>query len=132
MSIRLRVAALSAAVLVLGGCGSGSDVRDLVDETYDLQSSSGDTAVYTSDEPVAGTTASIAAAVPAAARAADGGSEFLRYAEDIVIVAPAAAGSTVQIEDLDGRYRSGAFRYLGPGFDPGSPAGGGGGPGDVK
>lgn len=134
MSRRLRVGAVLAAVLVLGGCGIGNDVRDVVDDAYTLRERAGDTAVYTSEEPVGSTTAAIAGAIPPAARAADGGSEYLRYDDDIVIVSPDPAGSTVRVEDLDGRYRGGAFLFLGPGFRPGSPAAGGsgGGPGDVK
>jgi hypothetical protein len=72
--------------------------------------------------------------VPPAARQADGSAEYLRYDDDIVVVSAAPGGSTVVAEDLDSRYRSGHYRHLGSGFDPGSPAGSysGGGPGDVK
>lgn len=130
-----RPAALLATCLVLTGCGIGADVRDVVESTYPLQSRTGDTAVYTSDEPVGATTTRLVEAVPPAARTADGGSEYLRYDDDIVIVQPAPTGSTVQIEDLDGRFSRGGFLFLGaPGFRPGSPAAGrlGGGPGDAK
>jgi hypothetical protein len=123
-----------AAVLLLGGCGSDGPVRDHIDDAYDLQGTSGDTATYLAPTPVGATTAAIAAAVPPAARAADAGSEYLRYEDDIVIVGAGQNGSTVRVEDLDEGYRSGRYRHLGPGFDPGSPAGGAtdGGPGDEK
>ena len=125
--------ALLVAALLLGGCGIGVDVRDFLDETYELRSSEDDTATYSSPDPVGTTTAAIADEVPPAQRAADGGNEYLRYDDDIVIVSPATDGSSVRVEDLDGRYRGGAYAYLGPGFDPGSPAGGSdGGPGDGK
>jgi uncharacterized lipoprotein len=129
-----RVAALAAvAALLLGGCGVDDDVRDHVDDTYELQGTSGDTATYLATTPVAATAGAIAAAVPPAARATDPAGEYLRYDEDIVVVSPAANGSSVLVEDLDGRYRSGHYRHLGPGFDPGSPAGApDGGPGDEK
>jgi hypothetical protein len=119
---------------VLTGCGSGSDPRRFLGDTYDLQSSNGDTATYSSPDPVGTTTAAIVDAVRPAERQADGGNEYLRYDDDIVIVSAATGGSSVRVEDLDGRYRSGAFIFLGPGFRPGSPAGGGGdgGPGDGK
>jgi hypothetical protein len=127
-----------AAVLVvaalLGGCGAGNDVDDHIERTYELQNRSGDSATYLAATPVGATAAAIAAAVPPAARQADGGAEYLRYDDDIVIVSAAPGGSTVHIEDLDERYRSGYFLFLGPGFRPGSPAGGAisGGPGDSK
>nr|WP_239521364.1 DUF4247 domain-containing protein [Blastococcus saxobsidens] len=116
------------------GCGSGGDVRGFLQDTYRLTDSDGDTSVYSSPDPVGTTTAAIVDAVPPAERQADGGNEYLRYSDDIVIVSAAASGSTVRVEDLDGRYRGGFFAFLGPGFRPGSPvgSGGGGGPGDGK
>jgi len=128
------VAALAAgAAVLLAGCGIGDDVRDHLDDTYELQGTSGDSATYLAAAPVGATSAAIAGAVPPAARAADGRSEYLRYDEDIVVVSAAPNGSSVLVEDLDGRYRSGHYAYLGPGFDPGSPAGApDGGPGDEK
>lgn len=113
----------SAAVLLaalLAGCGLGSDVRGFVDETYDEQSSVGDTSTYLAPTPPAAAAAQIAGAVPPAARATDAGQEFLRYDEDIVAVAPGGGGSTVRVEDLDGPFRNGAYSYLGPGFTPGA------------
>ncbi|MGY2084113.1 DUF4247 domain-containing protein [Blastococcus sp. SYSU DS0539] len=129
-----RVLALLLTAVLLAGCGSGTRVRDFLRDTYEQQSSTGDTAVYSSPEPVGTTTAAIADAVRPAERQADGGNEYLRYDDDIVIVSAAAGGSTVRVEDLDGRFRGGFFAFLGPGFRPGSPVGGGGsgGPGDAK
>ena len=130
-----RIAALLlAAVVLVAGCGSGTRVRDFLESNYQLTDTDGDTSVYASADPVGTTTAAIADAVPPAERQADGGNEYLRYDDDIVIVSAATSGSTVRVEDLDGRYRGGFFAFLGPGFRPGSPAGtgGGGGPGDGK
>ncbi|MGH3788964.1 MAG: DUF4247 domain-containing protein [Pseudonocardiaceae bacterium] len=133
MRRRVLVTTLLAASLVLAGCGVGNDVEDFIADTYERQSSSGDIATYASPQPVGPTAARIADAVNPAARQADGGSEYLRYDDDIVIVSAAAGGgSTVSVEDVDGRYRNGFFAFLGPGFGPGSPAGGSGGPGDIK
>ncbi|MDN5914727.1 MAG: DUF4247 domain-containing protein [Pseudonocardia sp.] len=131
----LQVVALLSAGALLTGCGLGSDVRDVVGDAYPQQRSNGDTTVYSSTEPVGATASRIVNAIPPAARTADGGSEYLRYDDDIVIVGPAPNGSTVTVEDIDGRFSRGGFLFLGaPGFRPGSPAGGsmGGGPGDVK
>ncbi|MDQ3763806.1 MAG: DUF4247 domain-containing protein [Actinomycetota bacterium] len=132
MRARPLATTLLAAVLVLAGCGIGYDVRDFIEDTYVLQSRSGDTAIYGSNDPVGTTTSTIVNAVNPAARAADGGSEYLRYDDDIVIVSPALGGSTVRVEDLDDRFSNGFFAFLGPGFRPGSPVGGSGGPGDLK
>jgi hypothetical protein len=131
---RALAALVAAAALLLGGCGAGNDIDDHLDATYQVQNRSGDSATYTAATPVGTTVAAIAAAVPPAARQADGGSEYLRYDDDIVIVSAAPTGSTIHLEDLDNRYRSGFFAFLGPGFNPGSPAGGAtsGGPGDSK
>ena len=129
---QLLVTIMLAASLVLAGCGVGEDVEDFIADTYVLQSRSGDIATYASPQPVGLTTSRIVNAVNPAARAADGGSEYLRYDDDIVIVSPAVGGSTVSVEDEDGRYRNGFFAFLGPGFRPGSPAGESGDPGDVK
>ena len=134
MSTTRRIAAFLVAAVLLAGCGSGSNVRDFLEDTYRLTDSDGDFATYASPDPVGTTTAAIADAVPPAERQADGGNEYLRYSDDIVIVSAAAGGSTVVVEDLDRRYRGGFFAFLGPGFRPGSPAsaGGDGGPGDGK
>jgi hypothetical protein len=118
-----RLAALLGAALLVAGCGAGSEVRDFVDATYDEQSVAGDTATYLSGDGVFPTAATIARGAAPIAQATDAGAQYLRYDEDIVIVSPAGATSTVRVEDLDGAYRSGQYAYLGPGFDPGSPAG---------
>ncbi len=117
------LATILLVALVLAGCGIGNNVRGFLADSYALRSRSGDTATYFSDDPVGRTTSTIVNAVSPAARAADGGSEYLRYHEDIVIVSAAPGGSTVSVEDRDGRFRNGFFAFLGPGFSPGSPAG---------
>ncbi|MGH3588705.1 MAG: DUF4247 domain-containing protein [Pseudonocardia sp.] len=128
------LATVLAAGMLLTGCGFGSSIRNHLDDAYSQQNAVGDSATYLAATPVGATAAAIAAAVRPSARQADGGSEFLRYDDDIVTVSAAPNGSTVHVEDLDDRYRSGYYRRLGPGFDPGSPAGGAvdGGPGDGK
>lgn len=134
MTPRRLVPAALAAVLLLAGCGSGGDPEDFIRDTYSASGSDSDGDSYSSPDPVGTTTSAIADAVPPAARESDGGSEYLRYDDDIVIVTAASSGSTVRVEDVDGRYSRGYYSYLGSGFRPGSPASGGGdgGPGDGK
>jgi hypothetical protein len=72
-----------------------------------------------------------------AARAANGDSQYLRYSSNIVVVGPDGTHPcSIRVEDLGARYSHGGFIFLGPGFTPGSPAGGGGGspggPGGTK
>lgn len=135
MKLRALTGAVAVAVL-LAGCGGQSGVQRFIAETYTPQGSSRDTATYSSPDPVGTTAARIAERERPEARQADGGSEYLRYNRDIVIVSAAPGGSTIRVEDLGGGYSGGAFVFLGPGFNPGSPAGGsrggGGGPGGVK
>lgn len=129
-TIRVSVVGVLAALVLGFSAACGNAVRDYIGEHYQLQRTEGDTKIYTSKDPVGTTTTDIAAAKSPAARQADGGNEYLRYNDDIVIVSPASGGgSTVRVEDIDGGYRGGAFIFLGPGFNPGSPAGGAGGSG---
>ncbi|MGV0741989.1 DUF4247 domain-containing protein [Mycolicibacterium sp. XJ870] len=71
------------------------------------------------------------------ARATDGPTTYLRYDDDIVAVGPEDGHPcSIRVEDVDARYSHGGFIFLGPGFYPGSPAGGAGGssggPGGTK
>jgi len=131
---RVLPAALLTAALGLAGCGSGGSPESFIRDTYTSTGSDSDGESFSSPDPVGTTTADIAEAAPPAARQSDGGAEYLRYDDDIVIVSTATDGSTVRVEDVDGRYSSGYYAFLGSGFRPGSPASGGGdgGPGDGK
>lgn len=128
--------AVAVAVALLTACSGQSDIRKFIADTYEQRSSTRDTATFASTDPVGTTTARIVQRKEPAARQADGGAEYLRYDDDIVIVSPDPAGSSIRVEDLGGGYSGGAFVFLGPGFNPGSPSGGvrggGGGPGGVK
>lgn len=72
-----------------------------------------------------------------AARASDGGNEYLRYSDYVVIVGPdGTRPCSIRVEGLGAGYSHGSYVFLGPGFTPGSPSGGSGGspggPGGVK
>lgn len=130
---RWLVGTLACTVLFVAGCGSS--VGNYIDDNYEDRGKRGDIATYHSPDPVGTTVSDIVAAQPPAARSADGGREYLRYNDDIVIVGAAPeGGSTVTVEDIDGRFSGGAFIFLGPGFRPGSPASGNisGGSGGAK
>ena len=71
------------------------------------------------------------------ARADNDKTEYLRYSNNIVTVGPdGGRPCSIRVENLSAGYSHGAFIFLGPGFTPGSPAGGAGGrpggPGGVK
>ncbi|HTX96687.1 MAG TPA: DUF4247 domain-containing protein [Mycobacterium sp.] len=71
------------------------------------------------------------------ARADNDNNEYLRYANNIVIVGPDGnRPCSIRVEPLSAGYSHGAFIFLGPGFSPGSPSGGAGGtpggPGGTK
>ncbi len=130
--VRRLAAGAVLLLLALTGCGAGSSVRGFLDDTFDEQSSAGDTSTYLAAAPVAATASQITGAVQPITRATDAGTEYLRYDDDIVVVSGSGGGSEVRVEDLDGAYRDGSYAYLGPGFTPGSPAETGDDPDDVK
>jgi hypothetical protein len=71
------------------------------------------------------------------ARAASGNNQYLRYANNIVVVGPDGKyPCSIRLEALSAGYSHGAFIFLGPGFTPGSPSHGSGGrpggPGGTK
>ena len=72
-----------------------------------------------------------------AARASNGGTEYLRYNDAIVSVGvDGTHPCSIRVEDLAAGYSHGSFIFLGPGFYPGSPSRGSGGstggPGGTK
>ncbi len=128
-----RLLAGAAAVALLTACGSGGDVRAYLRDELGSSTRQGVAETWQSPDPVGSVTSRLVDAREPLARRTDAGSEYLRYDDDVVVVSGAAGGgSQVLAEGLDGRYRSGALAYLGPGFSPGSPAEDDGGPGDEK
>ena len=128
-----RLLAVGAALVLLTSCGGSGAVRGHLEQRYGPGVSRGDTQVWETGQPVTAVTADLVQRVRPAARAVDAGVEHLRYRDDIVLVAPTpTGGSRITAEDLDGRFRDGAYAHLGPGFTPGSPDDEDGGPGDLK
>ncbi|MFZ2530323.1 MAG: DUF4247 domain-containing protein [Rhodococcus sp. (in: high G+C Gram-positive bacteria)] len=134
-AVKRAVAAVALGAAVLFAAGCGAPVRDWLSDTYELRDRTGGVTTYYSPDPVGTTVSRIVDEREPAARSADGGREYLRYDDDIVTVGSAAGGgSAVTVEDIGGRYSSGGYAYLGPGFTPGSPAAGNisGGSGGAK
>jgi Domain of unknown function (DUF4247) len=114
--------------LLLGISLQSKDIRSHVVSTYREYSRDGDGARYVCDGSPRAVADQISAYQSPEARASDRGSEYLRYADDMVIVGPdGGRPCSVRVEDINSRYSSGGFIFLGPGFFPGSPAGGSGG-----
>lgn len=106
----------------------GNDVRSHVANKYQEYSRDGDGARYACDGSPAVVANEIAGLYEPEAKARDGNTDYLRYDDDIVSVGPdGSRPCSVRVEDIDARYSSGGFIFLGPGFTPGSPAGGSGG-----
>ena len=108
----------------------GNNIHSYMDGRYERYSQDADGARYwcggNSPQQVASQLATDYAEPQA--QASDRGTEYLRYDDDIVTVGPDANGECgIRVEDTDARYSSGGFIFLGPGFTPGSPAGGSGG-----
>jgi hypothetical protein len=71
------------------------------------------------------------------ARADNDKTQYLRYSNNIVTVGTDGnRPCSIRVESLSAGYSHGSFIFLGPGFSPGSPAGGAGGtaggPGGTK
>jgi Domain of unknown function (DUF4247) len=136
---------LLAVLLAVGSVGSliggvalqSKDIRSYIASHYHEYSRDAGGTRYLctgSPEQVANT---LAGYQGPAARASNAGTQYLRYNDAIVSVGPDGPHPcSVRVEDLAAGYSHGAFIFLGPGFYPGSPAGGAGGstggPGGTK
>jgi hypothetical protein len=104
------------------------DVRSHVADTYREYSRDGDGVRYACDGSPAVVADEIAARAEPEARATDRGTQYLRYEDEVVTVGrDGTLPCSVRVEDINARYSGGGFIFLGPGFTPGSPAGGSGG-----
>ena len=134
---------LAAALVALGGLflvlgiSRLADARSYVAKNYQEYATDSDGTRYACDESPGTVAAKVAAEEEPEARATDRGTEYLRYDDYIVTVgAHNARSCSIRVEDLAAGYSRGSYIFLGPGFTPGSPAGGSGGspggPDDAK
>jgi hypothetical protein len=122
------LATAAAVFLFLGISLQQRDIKNHVADTYRLYNAGSDESRYACDGSPRAVADQIAAYQTPEARATDRGTEYLRYNDDVVSVGPdGTRPCSVRVEDIDKRYSSGGFIFLGPGFTPGSPAGGSGG-----
>ncbi|MEO3757157.1 DUF4247 domain-containing protein [Mycobacterium sp. B14F4] len=122
------LAVAGAAFLLFGISLQSKDIRSHVANSYRVYNTGTDESRYACDGPPRAVADQIAAYQPPQARATDRGTEYLRYEDDVVTVGPdGTRPCSVRVEDINKRYSSGGFIFLGPGFTPGSPAGGSGG-----
>ncbi len=131
------LALAAIASLIFGIVLLHKDITSYIGGHYQEYSRDADGTRYActgSPDEVADTLAEYQAPV---ARADNDKTEYLRYSNNIVIVGPdGSRPCSIRLEGLSAGYSHGAFIFLGPGFIPGSPAGGAGGrpggPGGVK
>ena len=139
---RLFVMALVLAVtsvisLVFGITLLHKDVRTYVSDHYREYSHDVNGTRYACDGSPAQVASTLAGYQHPAAQAANAGTEYLRYKNEIVTVGPdGGRPCSIRVEDLAAGYNHGAFIFLGPGFYPGAPrsgsGGSSGGPGGTK
>ncbi|HEX2285869.1 MAG TPA: DUF4247 domain-containing protein [Mycobacterium sp.] len=114
--------------LVWGISLQDKDIRSHLADNYQEYSRDADGVRYVCDGSPDRVAHEIAQFEEPEAQADDRGTEYLRYEDDIVTVGPdAGRPCSIRVEDTDARYSHGGFIFLGPGFTPGSPAGGAGG-----
>ncbi|WP_237573101.1 DUF4247 domain-containing protein [Mycolicibacterium lacusdiani] len=122
------VLALAAVLCLALGASATPDIRSHIDRTYQRYATTADANLYECSGQPASVADDLSAVAAPDARATDRGSEYLRYEDDIVVVGPDGnRPCTIRVEDINSGYRGGGFIFLGPGFFPGSPAGGSGG-----
>lgn len=122
------VLAVAGAVFLLLGLSRMSDVRSYTAKNYPQYSSDARGTRYACNESPSAVAATLVAEKAPEARGSDRGIEYLRYDDYIVTVgADGQRSCSILVEDLAAGYSAGSYVFLGPGFTPGSPAGGSGG-----
>ena len=105
-----------------------NNIRSHIAGKYQEYSRDGDGVRYACDAAPAQVVNELTTFNEPEAQAFNGGTDYLRYEDDIVTVGPdGTRPCSIRVEDIDARYSSGGFIFLGPGFTPGSPSGGSGG-----
>lgn len=133
----LALAVTSAISLIFGITLLHKDIRSYVSRHYREYSRDVGGTRYACDGSPTQVADTLAGYQHPAARAANAGSQYLRYNNEIVTVGPDGGHPcSIRVEDLSAGYNHGAFVFLGPGFYPGSPrsgsGGSSGGPGGTK
>ena len=125
----LAVAAVGC--LILGVSLLNNDIQSYVAGHYREYSSDADGKRYVCNGSPTQVADTLEDYQDSEARTSHGGTEYLRYDDNIVTVGPdGTARGSIRVESINAGYSHGAFMFLGPGFYPGSPAGSvGGSPG---
>jgi hypothetical protein len=127
---------LVAAALVLAAIGClilgvsllNNDIKSYVAHNYSEYSHDADGTRYLCSGSPSQVADTLADHEDPDARVSRNGAEYLRYSGYMVIVGPDGNHPcSIRVEDINAGYSHGAFIFLGPGFYPGSPAGGSGG-----
>jgi hypothetical protein len=125
-----------AGVLAMGSAGSllfgvsmlAKDIGSYVSQQFSQYSRDADSTRYVCSGRPSDVADALEDYQDSEARTANGGTEYLRYDDNMVIVGPdGKRPCTVRVEDIDAGYSHGSYLFLGPGFSPGSPSGGAGG-----
>ncbi|MDV3127128.1 DUF4247 domain-containing protein [Mycobacterium sp. 21AC1] len=120
--------AVGGVLFLLIGISQLANVRSYVAKNYTEYSSDARGTRYVCNGPPSAVADKLVAEKAPDARATDRGIEYLRYDDYIVTVgADSPRPCSIKIEDLAAGYSGGSYIFLGPGFTPGSPAGGSGG-----
>lgn len=98
------LAAVALAALVVTGCGNASeDVRNHINDSYELVSEDGQLATYTTDEPIAQVADDIAGVATPGRRHGDETGTYLGYKDAMVRLEQDDGGSGTDIEVTDPR-----------------------------
>lgn len=129
--------AVGGVLFLIFGISQMSNVRSYVAKNYSQYSSDTRGTRYACDGSPKTVADKLAAQKRPDARASDRGIEYLRYDDYIITVgADSPRPCSIRVEDLAAGYSRGSYIFLGPGFTPGSPAGGSsgssGGPNGAK
>jgi hypothetical protein len=120
--------AVGAAICLYLGVTFMPDIRSYIGDNYQQYAGSGDDTRYVCNDAPDDTADDLADQQDPDAQAADRGTQYLRYDDDIVVVGPDGNHRcTIRVEGLGAGYSQGSFMFLGAGFFAGSPSSSAGG-----
>lgn len=110
---RLLLAAALSAVLLVTGCGLGTDVEGVLDEVFERSSGDDDgtAQAWTTDSDVSAAVSTVSDKAEPVDRVEAGDATYLRYDDHIARFAAAGAGAAGTLVLLDG-YESGRQRWF--------------------